>query len=135
MEALIDPAELLGPRRLGLLEHDLTLMGVAPSLATAPAIDLGFLDSEAAAWGSLYVVEGSSLGGQFISKALRGADWAPAEGLSYFNPYGRRTAAMWAGFRRTLEARGGDAALTVEGARATFAALAREATMKQEVVA
>ena len=70
-------------------------------------------------------MEGSTLGGQLISKTLRGAGWAPEGGLSYFNPYGRQTAAMWSAFRTDLEAAapGLDADAAVQGAEATFQTL------------
>ena len=65
------------------------------------------------------------LGGQVIAKALCGASWAPEGGLSYFNPYGRRTAAVWAEFCAALEAAAPtlDEDAAVQGARATFEAL------------
>ena len=127
VEALTGDVTLLGARhKLHTLERDLAALG-EPVGAPPPGegFDLGYLSTAAAAWGSLYVIEGSTLGGQFISKALRSAAWAPAGGLTYFNPYGRSTAAMWLQFREALEARGRDldAALVVEGARATFQTL------------
>ena len=120
VEALTGDAPLLAPRhKLCALERDLAALGAPPA---GGGFDLGYLSTAAAAWGSLYVMEGSTLGGQFISKALRSAPWAPDGGLTYFNPYGRGTAAMWLQFRAALEARGRelDAALVVEGARTTF---------------
>ena len=125
--ALAADPRLLEPRsKLSALERDLGALGLP--VATSPrkgGFDLDYLSTPAAAWGSLYVIEGSTLGGQVISKALRTAAWAPDGGLTYFNPYGRRTAAMWAEFREALEAH--ECALdvdgVVEGARATFRVL------------
>ena len=123
--AWIDPA-LVAPRsRVALIARDLQALGAPLSREPAEPVDLSFLSSASRAWGSLYVMEGSTLGGQVIAKALRGASWAPEGGLSYFNPYGRRTAAVWAEFRAALEAAAPslDEDAAVQGARATFEAL------------
>jgi heme oxygenase (biliverdin-IX-beta and delta-forming) len=78
-----------------------------------------------AAVGSLYVMEGSTLGGQVIGRALAGASWAPPGGLAYFQPYGARTGEMWRSFRAWAQAttppdRHGEVAA---GAAATFKTL------------
>ena len=108
--------------RLALLDRDIDALGGGP--APPCAFDLAFLADASAAWGSLYVVEGSTLGGRFISKALRGAPWTPAEGLAYFDPYGAGTGQMWARFKEDLEAAADlDRDAVVQGAEATFQAL------------
>ena len=111
--------------KITLIQGDLDALGSEMTGASDTTFNLSFLDDASTAWGSLYVLEGSTLGGQVISKALRNAAWAPAGGLGYFNPYGRSTAAMWADFRAALEA-----ACSIligerveQGARATFRAL------------
>lgn len=75
--------------------------------------------------GSIYVMEGSTLGGQLISRALADAEWLPAGGLTYFHPYGDRTGRMWRSFRDWAEgevdAEDHDAA--VDGANRTFGLL------------
>lgn len=117
-------AWLASRRRLALLERDLEALGARPD--PGRRFDLGFLHDRASAWGSLYVVEGSTLGGQVIAKALRrGAAWAPAEGLAYFNPHGRETAAMWRGFCERLDREAPTLRLdaVVAGAEHTFEAL------------
>ncbi len=124
MAVLIGDPDLVAPRgKAALIERDLEALGVGETPA-AP-LDLSFLTTPSAAWGSLYVLEGSTLGGQVISKALRRAAWAPADGLTYFNPYGRRTGEMWARFRAALEAAAPtlETDLVCEGARATFRTL------------
>ena len=124
--ALLDDDALLVPRRrVALIERDLEALGSQAPASGRRAFDLGYLQSASAAWGSLYVLEGSTLGGQVISKALRGAPWAPEGGLAYFNPFGRRTAAMWAMFRTALEASSPelDAEVAARGACATFQTL------------
>jgi heme oxygenase len=126
MAALIDDPTLLAPRaKAALIEQDLQALGAAEGVGRDARLDLGFLTTPSAAWGSLYVLEGSTLGGQVISKALRRTAWAPADGLAYFNPYGRRTGEMWASFRAALQAAAPtlDVDLVAEGARATFQTL------------
>jgi heme oxygenase (biliverdin-IX-beta and delta-forming) len=120
---LLGQPDWLAPRRkLALLDDDLAGLSATP-LREPVAVDLDFLTNAAAAWGSLYVMEGASLGGQVISRALQGVDWAPAAGLAYFNPYGVRTGAMWATFRRLLAAAAADLdpGAVASAARATFA--------------
>ena len=122
--ALIGDPDLLAPRsKAALIRQDLQALDVPEDARPEPRFDLGFLATPSAAWGSLYVLEGSTLGGLVITKALRGAAWAPEGGLAYFNPYGRRTGEMWAGFRAALQAAAPDLELATEGARATFRTL------------
>jgi heme oxygenase len=77
--------------RLGCTEADLASLARCEPAADVPA-------SRAGEIGSLYVLEGSTLGGQLISRALKDASWAPAEGLTYFDPYGPRTGEKWRSF-------------------------------------
>jgi heme oxygenase (biliverdin-IX-beta and delta-forming) len=98
-----DEALLAGRQRLSLIQRDLARLGAAPEASNV--FDLDDVGSRSAAWGSLYVMEGSTLGGQLIAKALRShAAWAPAEGLGYFDPHGPRTVAMWRALCSALEA-------------------------------
>ena len=134
--ALTGERDWLGPRsKIALLEADLRALDEAPLAAGDP--DVAFLDTPSAAWGSLYVMEGATLGGQVISKALRRAAWAPPGGLTYFNPYGPRTGFMWADFRSVLEGREADLdrSSVVRGARATFAALQTGLVSRLELAA
>ena len=119
-------------RKVSLLQRDRAI--TASLLDTVngepPAIPFG-LDSLDLAWGALYVVEGSTLGGQHILRLLEGSalvrshGLTPKRGLSYFAGYGERTGDMWRRFLTTL----GDAAAAdpaghdaiIEGARRTFA--------------
>lgn len=114
--------------RLPHLRRDLAALGrtsaeqaALPRCAAAAAL----ADSAAAAVGSIYVLEGSTFGGQVISRALAGADWAPRGGLTYFNPYSARTGAMWRAFESWAEARvaGPERPAAVAGANRTFALL------------
>jgi heme oxygenase len=75
-----------------------------------------------AALGSLYVMEGSTLGGQVISRILdRSPDLIGR--VRYFDPYGPRTGAMWRAFRAGLRGRvaaGADRRSIVAAAVQTF---------------
>lgn len=104
--------------RLALLEEDLAALdadGLSPPFTAAAALT----STAGRAWGSVYVMEGSALGGQVIGRALQQAAWSPAGGLRYFNPHGAKTGARWRAFRTVLDGepdREGAAA----GALATF---------------
>lgn len=80
------------------------------------------------AWGSAYVIEGSTLGGRFISRHLATTlGLTPENGASYFAGYGAETGAMWGAFRRTIEARVpvAEHERAVDAARDTFTSLHR----------
>jgi len=97
------PAHLLNVRvKLPLLERDLRSLGAADDfLRGLPACleAVSCCRSEASAAGSLYVLEGSTLGGRVINRLLSGAPWYPAGGLAYWDPYGADTGKRW---RETL---------------------------------
>jgi heme oxygenase len=70
----------------------------------------------------MYVVEGSTLGGQVIQRSIEAAGLG-LEGLSFLDPYGARTGERWRAFLRILDeatvtSSHADAAL--RGARAGF---------------
>ncbi len=82
------------------LERDLLALGIGdfetiPRCAAAHTLAV----NTAEAVGVFYVLEGSTLGGKVISTALSAAPWLPPGGLTYFNPYGPHTGAMWQSFR------------------------------------
>jgi heme oxygenase len=117
-----------GRSRLSALESDLLALGVdAERLATLPPClpAQGLAASTAGCIGSLYVMEGSTLGGQVISRSLAETPWAPQAGLAYFNPYGRQTAAPWRAFLTWAEqaAGGQDHAMICDAAVETFKVL------------
>jgi heme oxygenase len=119
---------LLPPSRIGLFEHDLKALGIgAPAIAGIAACSaaerLG--DHTDTALGSLYVLEGSTLGGRVIGAKLRRAPWCPRGGLRSFEPYGAGTAARWRATLAQLERSGGDAQRIVDGALRTFHTLQR----------
>ena len=93
-------AWLAGRSRAPFLSRDLEALGLAPP---APVRLPGFRNA-AAAWGSLYVMEGSALGGQVITRSLAARGLLPNSGGAYFHGWGEATAAMWREFRDLLEA-------------------------------
>lgn len=87
--------------RRPFLQRDMRLLGIDRGgvRVRAPAFA-----GPAAAWGSLYVMEGSAVGGQLITRSLAGAGLHPARGCAYFHGWGDATGAMWHEFRAVLEA-------------------------------
>lgn len=113
------------------LEHDLRALGMDQS-----AIDnlpqcaaLPDLSTRARALGCLYVLEGSTLGGQMITKKL--SQYLPIDpevNGRYFNSYGANTRDRWQAFRQELQAEADNAdkeAQMIEAARETFILLDR----------
>lgn len=119
--------------RLGFIAQDLAFLaphlpalavGAAPRCLPAPTL--------AAAFGSLYVIEGSALGGQVVTPRLqREMGLLPGRGASYFHGFGDGTGALWREFRLLAAAEVGDspaqrreacraAAQTFEALIATF---------------
>ncbi|HEY8612583.1 MAG TPA: biliverdin-producing heme oxygenase [Roseomonas sp.] len=117
---LSDDAFLAPRRRLHLLRDDLRALDVAPE--ALPICPPPPLHGHAEAMGSLYVMEGSALGGRMILKSL-GRLCLPEGGQSYFAGYGDATGAMWRSFLERLEAEP-DVPAVLRGAKATFETLA-----------
>jgi heme oxygenase len=70
-----------------------------------PDADLPALDGLGRVFGSMYVMEGSTLGGRFIAPHVaRLFGLANGEGNAYFDGYGLRTGSMWNAFRETAAA-------------------------------
>jgi heme oxygenase len=79
-------------------------------------------------FGSLYVIEGSALGGQVIApKLARELGLQPGGGASYFHGFGSDTGGMWRDFRtvlaREVEATDNAVQQACQAARDTFQAL------------
>jgi len=93
--------------------------------AAAQALPLGELPDLI---GSIYVIEGSALGGQVLAAQLGGTlGLGPGRGSSYFHGFGAETGAMWREFRQMAVRELGTAAPAVEractSARRTFRSL------------
>ncbi len=85
-------------RRRPMLDRDLAHFGEpppAPCPVAPPA-------SKAEALGLLYVLEGSTLGGQVIRKRLL-SQGAGLDGVSFLDPYGAETGRRWKGFLAVLD--------------------------------
>lgn len=88
------------------LERDLIALGeTAETIAQLPrCAALPALATEAQGLGCLYVVEGSTLGGQVITRQLQKSLGLPPEsGAAFFNGYGAETGARWKAFGAGLE--------------------------------
>ena len=99
-----------GRQRAGMIAEDLATLGAAvedttkifpagniPGLhATEPTYRASFL-------GAMYVMEGSTLGGQYIARHLEERlGLTQGEGDAYFRGYGDRTGEMWRAFKAVL---------------------------------
>lgn len=121
-------------QRQGFAAQDLQHLGVGAAPGTArvarEAVDDLPLHTPAHAFGSMYVIEGSALGGQVIAPKLqRELGVLPGSGASYFHGFGRDTGGMWREFRDVLSREVGqrdaerEAGEACEAARGTFSAL------------
>jgi len=92
-------------KRAAMLREDLSILGMSsaeidalPLLHTLPPAD-----NVAAAFGIVYVLEGSKLGGQFISRHVGSVlGISPTNGLRFFTGHGRETGAIWNEFRYAM---------------------------------
>jgi heme oxygenase len=79
---------------------------------------------KAAFLGAMYVIEGSTLGGQYIARHVEETlGLSPGHGDSYFRGYGDRTGSMWRRFQQILEeVPEEDADLVIDAAKKMFSA-------------
>lgn len=117
-------------RKTEWLREDLRALGTSqtelqswPRATTLPGVeDFG------AAVGALYVLEGSTLGGQVISRQFREKlGVTPERGGKFFHGYGDATGRRWREFGQWAEAQGARSEISdtaVRGARETFGAFA-----------
>jgi heme oxygenase len=100
--------EFYTPRKkLGLLAADLSALGCDTQAQTRLPIALGLpnYSSFSSALGSLYVMEGSTLGGKFIARHIETTLPLQREkGYSYFLSYGDQVGSMWKETKAVLEA-------------------------------
>ncbi len=104
-----NPLEFNHSERLNTpkLIADLTSLGMSESDISQieTSGDLPALDSGERIFGSLYVIEGSTLGGQVISRHLKQKfDLDETNGAAFFSGYGKDTGKMWNGFRESITA-------------------------------
>jgi heme oxygenase len=114
--------------KLPLLESDLINLGIPPDyLKLLPlCADLPTFKEPAAALGCLYVLEGSTLGGQMISRHLKQSlDLDKNSGVAFFIGYAESTGSMWQLFRESLNAAQVDQEIVIQAACETFLTLER----------
>jgi heme oxygenase len=104
---------------------DLQALGVArEEIARVPVCQAAarLHRSDAITMGSVYVMEGSTLGGEVIARALRAEPWLPAQGLQYFSPPDRQARSDWIALKAWAEAHFPPARWdeVAQGARETF---------------
>lgn len=112
-------------RKTPLLECDLEHLGFLSDAQNAPPFtDIPMLDTPAKAFGSIYVMEGATLGGQLITRQLKEQlGITPENGGAFFNSYGQNVGPMWKAFGASITAFAGtadDDESIVNAARETF---------------
>lgn len=71
--------------------------------------DLPKIETVVDALGAMYVLEGSTLGGQFISKMIAEKLGLTSEnGISFFSGYGAETSSKWSNFKDLIDNYSGD---------------------------
>ncbi len=113
---------LLARQRSGLIAQDLAFLDVTLPERVAEFGASGAV-TRASFLGSMYVIEGSTLGGQYIAAhAEKVLSLRPGEGDAYFTGYGARTGSMWNGFKDLLrELPDADADEVIRSAKWMFA--------------
>ncbi|MCC5943748.1 MAG: biliverdin-producing heme oxygenase [Bernardetiaceae bacterium] len=92
-------------KKTTMLEQDLRYLGFAEALTSIPLCEaLPPMQNDAEKLGFMYVVEGSTLGGQILSHQLhKRFGFTKEEGASYFNAYGKENLrSMWAEYQQVL---------------------------------
>ncbi len=113
-------------RKTELLKADLRSLGLDDaainSLPRFTALEP--LHDVPTALGSMYVLEGATLGGQYIAKYVQSAlGVEPGQGCSFFSSYGEEVGPMWKAFREVLTAHADaepDQEAIIDSAKATF---------------
>lgn len=113
--------------KVALLEKDLVALECsAQRIQSAPLCDdLPMLSTLPVAAGCLYVLEGSTMGGQIIAREIeRRLGIGPATGGAFYAAYGERNGLMWRAFKERVNAycNGHESRMAeaLEGATATF---------------
>lgn len=128
LEGRFPELRLAERRKVPLLEEDLRALGHdGASLALLPRHPgLPFLSEVPEALGTLYVLEGATLGGQLILRHLtRHFERASVGGFVFFRAYGESVGPMWKAFGEALPRACPEPALAprvVRGAQDTFEA-------------
>lgn len=86
--------------KLPLIEKDLKSLLLKKAVADSELE----LASQHEALGAMYVIEGSTLGGNVIAKQLSKTDGFDGITFNFFGCYHKNTGAMWKSFKETLDA-------------------------------
>lgn len=105
-------------RKTILLQHDLAALGQNTN-KILHCFSLPSITNPAAAFGAMYVLEGSTLGGRVITKMLLQNNGVPPTALLFFSGYGESTGSKWKSFLQTLNAQVREKDV-IAGANATF---------------
>jgi heme oxygenase len=110
-----------GRSKIELLHRDLAACNAEPSLLPCNLGPIQPTDDQTAL-GTLYVIEGSTLGGQIITPRVHEMlGLTPEHGSAFFNGYGRRTGEMWRETKSLIDQTTADRhARVVEKAAETF---------------
>lgn len=114
-----------------MLEQDLRHLGLrSEQIRDLPRCsDLPDVSTPGKLLGCFYVIEGSTMGGQMITRQLsKTLAVSPEAGLRYFNAYGDQTRERWSAFRERLAEAGADESQSdemTEAAISTFRLLQR----------
>jgi len=127
LRALPVPADAAGAPRVAA--DGGALVPADEDAAAPPGDEDGPPPSPGEAFGMLYVLEGSTLGGRIIGREVAARLGLDADrGGRFFHGYGARTGAMWQGFTAALDRlgpTGPDADAAVAAARRTFETVRR----------
>ena len=118
-------------QRKPLLERDLAFFGETADHESRPM--LPGIDNLPSLLGAMYVMEGSTLGGQFIARHVEARlHLTEGNGNAYFRGHGQQTGPMWKEFCETLKTTVPDADthIVISSAKAMFAVFG--AWMQQE---
>ncbi|HVW86266.1 MAG TPA: biliverdin-producing heme oxygenase [Bryobacteraceae bacterium] len=101
----VSPNLLARRRKTWKLVDDLEYLGCSrEQISRIPHCDaLPPLDTYERILGSMYVLEGATLGGQILAPYFEKKFNLADDGAEFFSGYGRRTATMWKEFRAMIE--------------------------------
>ncbi|MDT3403454.1 biliverdin-producing heme oxygenase [Mucilaginibacter terrae] len=110
-------------RKSAALSKDISDLGGTP-VETVSGDSLPEIENALQAFGALYVIEGSTLGGKIIAKMMaQQLGITNGTGLSFFNGYGDDSAQMWDKFKQKLDLIAQDSNsenIVIEAANQTF---------------
>ena len=114
-------ALLRSRKRSHLLAADLEYFATPLPISIYPGPDLSH-SNRSELLGAMYVIEGSTLGGQYIARHVEGVlGLRMGLGYSYFKGYNELTGVMWRDFMAVLEAVPSDhSAILVPAAKIVF---------------